>query len=157
MKMINKKGFMSVAVYFLVILTLVLVLFTIVSFVIRDKDIKEEVGIPRVIDEIYIEEALIKFHARNIFDVAVENMNNPDRGIFVQRFREELERYKNKDGEYYISNLDVAEIDESNVEVLGEKLILEIPIRISKIRENSEKESVDVFYSSSASFEKVFK
>ena len=86
-------------------------------------------------------------YLQDIFDNAVGNINqNDEKGKFIENYAEELSKYKDEDGKYYIENLMQVEeqLKEENIELSEEKLTFMLNLEL-KVGE-SYKEGIFITY-----------
>ncbi len=94
----NKKASMSLATVILVILTLLLLVSSLVTFSMKKAKIEETISSPKEIENAYLEAEIIKFHLRQISEKI--GKDNP-----IEDFTKELENYKNSKGLYVVPDL----------------------------------------------------
>ncbi len=150
-KKMNKKGD-TVSIVLLTALTLILVSVTIYYFIVSEKERTNILNIPVGIDSVYTKEAYLNFYLEASFDRASKDFAySYGKSKFIEKFKAELENYKDENGEYFIAGLDSVRnsVNESNVELTKTLLKLSIPIVIEG---NFQDQGLEVKYS----YEKVF-
>ena len=158
MLMKNKRA-MSLPILVLVILTIVLVFVSLFYFSSRDKQNKETLMIPSVIDELYRGEARLNFHLRDIFEKSVKNMQETkSQDVFISSFKDELNRFKSQNGNYLIQGMEQVEsqLNNKNIIIDSEKVILTLEIELFASKKD-DKQDTQVNYKYIKQFEKVFK
>tara|TARA_Y100000310_G_scaffold293944_1_gene323969 strand:+ start:177 stop:647 length:471 start_codon:yes stop_codon:yes gene_type:complete len=148
------KGAVSLSVVLLVLSCFVLISLSLTFFVIKEKDALGKIVISSDIDEIYVRQALLNFYVQDIFDKASEDfLIEEGVVVFVSNFKEELEMYRDGDGNYPIGELgDLENVDENMVELLEDRLVLRLDL-VAK----SKLEHMDITFNYQRDFEKVFK
>ncbi len=158
-KKMNKKA-ISPVIVFLVLLTLVLTVLTLIYINLKKEDIRQEMLMPVVIDEVYTEESLFDYYLQDLFDRAVGDMKEANVDVFFNNYNQELSRYK-QEGLYVIENLEYAEISKSDVSIEikegFQNLVLKKSFVIVQNQVKNGKKIVQVEYDYNKNFEKVFK
>lgn len=143
----NKKATMSISIVLLVLATLILSIFALFTFNLRDNEAREIVSYASYLEGIYAREEIINFYIQGIIDdIEVKNKEE-----FISKFKQELGKYKDKQGDYLLSELSQVEeqIKEENIDIAEGKLKITFNIEIEKNTEN-----LDVAYAYKKSFEK---
>jgi hypothetical protein len=166
MKISNNKKASSISIVLLVMLTLLVISVSLFYFMLSKKDIDKKVYISSLIDSVYIKEEILNYEVQNILENSCKDYTIEDgKSAFISEFSDELDKYKNSTGGYYIPELKQAEeqLKEENIELIqssnGEpnKLILKIVFTLGKsqVKAGFDEFKVDYFYTKE--FEKVFK
>ena len=144
------KGAVSLSVVLLVLSCFVLISLSLTFFVIKEKDALGKIVISSDIDEIYVRQALLNFYVQDIFDKASEDfLIEEGVVVFVSNFKEELEMYRDGDGNYPIGELgDLENVDENMVELLEDRLVLRLDL-VAK----SKLEHMDITFNYQRDFE----
>jgi len=158
----NKKA-VSLSILILVLACVSLSLWSLFYFSIKEGEFNQRIYIHTEVDEVYVKEVLINFYIQDVFDKAVEDLKFEEgKEGFVEKFKKELNKLKDKKGKYPIDDLKEIEevVDqenfESKIDLSEEKLILSLDI-VVKNDNLDERVGADVTYSYKKDFEKVFK
>jgi len=100
--LIDKKAGVSIAVVLLVIATIILSSFAIFSFITKQKNV-EEVIYGNSLQGVYAKESLLNFYIQEIGDRSAKGVSSE--ANFISNFKIELERYKDADENYLLSEL----------------------------------------------------
>jgi len=149
---LNKKADMSIPIVLLVLLTLVLTSFSLYSFVLREKNIKETMQVPLIIDIVYIEEAELNYYLQDIFDRSV-SLNSVE---FINNFENELAKYKGEDGIYLNKWLEQVEGQAENVEIDDGRISLVLDIEMKGRQTVGKQDVMGLDYNYKKVFEKNF-
>jgi len=150
----NKRASVAMAVSLLTLATLILVGISLVSFILYDNEIKDEIYVSKVIDEIYIQESQLNYVLGDIFDKVVEDFDKSQED-FINKFKIELEKYK-EDGEYLIGGLNQVEEQLGNVELSQERIILVLDFRVLGNQKINDKTKINVSYEYTKELSKDF-
>ncbi|MEK6872987.1 MAG: hypothetical protein AABW90_03165 [Nanoarchaeota archaeon] len=133
----NKKA-VSISILLLVISTLILSITSLSYLIIKNRDIKKTIVVSSEIDKLYLKESLLNFYLDDIFEKAVNEFNYVNgKQIFIDNFRKELEKYKDKNGLYPMSELKQAEsINEENLDLSEDKLVLRSRLELKEVYVN---------------------
>src|SRR3989344_5217065 len=141
LRKMNKKA-VEVSIVILVLMTLFLVGFS-VSYFISKENISETMHIPNVVDKVYVQETLLNYHLQKAFDKSFAGFNlENSESDFVLRFKSELEKYKNSDGEWMVYGMkEVYEnVNEGNVKIDSGSLSLKLDINSARVTKVLDKE-----------------
>lgn len=154
----NKKA-VSISILLLVISSLILSITSLSYFSIKNRDIKKTIGVSNEIDKLYLKESLLSFYLDDVFEKTVKDFNYVNgKQVFIDNFKKELEKYKDKNGLYPMTELKQAEsISEENLELLNDKLVLRLKLELKEVYVKEYDESGIFIYSYEKEFEKVFK
>ena len=160
MQLLKNKKAMSIAIVFLVLLSLTLMT-TILFYLNAEKEnTKEKIFLFNTMDQIHFDTNLINYYIQKIFDESTKDFKSTDsKSKFITQFLNNLTRYKNLEGNYLIKEFEQIkeQIKEENIELTSEKLILKINIDLEKSVKIKNKEALNIKYNYSKIFEKVFK
>src|SRR3989344_1874203 len=116
-KTMNKKAGVSIPIFIMTILVLALVAFSIPYFLNRERNIRGIVDAPKIMDDFAVEDILLDYYFEGIFDRTVAGMNFEDgEEVFIKRYLEELNNYKDEDESYFIKGFDEVEKQAENVQ-----------------------------------------
>lgn len=154
----NKKA-VSISILLLVISSLILSITSLSYLSIKNKDVKRTIGVSGEIDKLYLKESLLNFYLEDIFEKAVKDFNYLNgKRAFIDNFRKELERYKDKNGLYPINELkQVENISEENLELSENRLGLKLNLELKEVYVDNYDEGGVFTYNYEKDFEKVFK
>jgi len=144
----------TVSIVILVLMTLFLITISIAYFISKE-NVSETIQTPNVVDKVYVQEALLNYHLQKSFDKSFAGISLEDsEGDFVLRFKTELEKYKNSEGEWLVYGMkEVYEnIKEDNVKIDSGNLILSLDISLSRLVQTGGIEKIRVDYN----YEKEF-
>jgi hypothetical protein len=165
MKISNNKKASSISIVLLVMLTILIISISLVYFMFSKKETNKEVYISSLIDSISIKEGILNYEIQNILENSCKDYTIEDgKSVFISKFLDELNKYKNSSGSYYILELNQAEeqLKEENIELIQSsnqepnKLILKIVFTLGK---SQVKDGFDVFkvnYTYTKEFSKGF-
>lgn len=147
----NRKG-ISWPIIVLFFLGLGLTSMTYIYLNSLDEKIDATTDLHKSLNEVYIKKDLINFYTKNIFEKSVgENLG--DKSFLVDNFMSELKKYKDKENNYPLEELNQLEfISEENFDITDNSVIFRINLRIEK-----DDLDIKVVYSYEEKFEKVFK
>ena len=150
----NKQGTASIAIVLLVLLTVVLLTTSLFYFIIRDKRDTQSVYAPSFLKEIYFNEANINLYVQQIVDESSKNADS--KAVFIYNFKKNLEKYKDKDGNFIVFEL--GQIDtqlvEKNIELVSNNHFkIKLDFVLSKELLNQDKKIFSAVYSYSKVFE----
>ena len=128
----NKKASTPIGVGLLVMLTIVLVFFTLYSFNIKNKDIQEKINYPNSLDKIYVREELVNFYANEILDNSIAK----GKDNLKENVKAELIRYKDKEGKYLVEGLKQLEEQTDKIKVEGSKVSWKFNMTLQYSEEN---------------------
>mgnify|MGYP001595905303 FL=1 len=157
----NKKA-VSISILLLVVSSLILSITSLSYFSIKNRDIKKTIGVSSEIDKLYLKESLLNFYLRDVFEKAVmESSISSDietsKNVFIDNFRKELEKYKDKNGLYPMTELKQAEsIGEESLELSEDKLVLRLNLELKEVYVKEYDENGVFIYDYEKEFEKVF-
>jgi len=117
----NKKG-VSIPILLLVISCLIITAISLTYFIIKDRDIDEGNRISTEIDVVYLEQMLLNFYLQDVFDKSLIGFNG-NKQDFLNSFRIELLKYKDKEGKYPIDSLALFELKMLNEDYSDRVLI----------------------------------
>jgi hypothetical protein len=100
-KLKDKKAKMEISVLLLVIVTLILVIYSISAFYLRASKISSQLTSYEGIDEIYSSSERYTFNLRNIGQEVVNGGAN-DEGTFISGFKSELSKYFNNNEKLFL-------------------------------------------------------
>ena len=141
----NKKG-VSIPIAILTVLIIALVVFSIYYLNFREKNIRGIVDSSKIMDDFAIKDILLDYYLQTVFENAAGEMKFSDgKNVFISRFKQELENYKDEKGNYFVEELKIAEEQavEDNIGIDSENLIFNLNVQISR---SFEKISVDYIY-----------
>ena len=93
-KLKNKKAKMEIAVLLLVIVTLILVVYSISAFYLRASSVSSQLNSYKGLDEVYASFEVYGFNLRNIGQEVVNSGANSEES-FISGFKSELSKYFN--------------------------------------------------------------
>jgi len=155
----NKKA-ISVPILLLALSCAFLTLSSLAYFIIIDSNTGEIIRVSQEIDNVYLEEILLNFYVQDIFDKAVVGFNG-DKQAFLDNFRRELLKIKNKNGLYPVDSLALLDLRfqnedlASNVEVTANSITFR-PELIIKQGYSSEDDDISITYTYVKEFAKGF-
>ena len=134
----NKKSFgkrwnksaMSISIVFLVALTLILCVMTIYYFVISQNERSTTLNIPTQLDFVYSDSDYFNFYFENALHRATQGFKASEGpSAFTQKLRDELNKTLFfPEGN---SHIEYGPINESDVEILSDKIILNLNVAIT--------------------------
>ena len=128
----NKKASTPIGVGIIVVLTIVLVFFTLYSFNVNNKNIQEKINYPNSLDKIYVQEELINFYANEILDNSIaKGKNNLNENVKV-----EIGRYKDKKEKYLVEGLKQLEEQTDKININGKDVSWKLNMTLSYSEEN---------------------
>lgn len=151
----NKKA-ISISISLLVLSTLILSVLSLYYFYIKDKKISNfYIG---DINKIYEKQELLDFYLGDIFDKSSKDFSfEQGKREFLNKFKKELDNYKDKNELYPLEALRQAEqVNENNIELNENKLILKLELKLNQAYA-SKTEYYSINYNYKKNFEKVFK
>ncbi len=154
----NKKA-ISIAIFVLVISSLLLSIISLTFFYIKNNKIDTTIKVFNEMDKVYFKELLTNFYLQDIFDKAVEGVEvGGSKQVFIDNFNKELEDYKDKNERYPIQGLEFIgkQVLPENIELSNEKLVLKLRLTITKSYVSKD-ESGSFTYHYEKEFQKVFK
>lgn len=138
----NKRG-MSISIVLLVIATLVLSSFALVSFHTRQKSLQANLYSPAFLQDVYAQEAKINFYAGEVLEkIDVKGLSIDD---FKNKFNIELGKYKEESWEFIIKD--------ASIEKGKATITLEVKIK-GDAKDKDGKELYSVVYIYTKIFEK---
>ncbi len=156
MQKINKKADVSITI--LVFMVVVLTGTALFIFASDTGKISAKITDARFLDEIYLKENEINFYINEIIENSSHSETEEE---FIDNFKIQLERYKDKDGNFIMSELSQLEsqITEDNIKFENNKIEVEFVIRLEDkltVKEKKqEKEVLSVVYIYSKKFERI--
>lgn len=150
----NKRA-MSISIVLLVIMVFVIVGVCLFYFIINERQVGSTIHIPDKIDSLYTRENYLNFYLEDIFEKSAKDFKNSDGASgFINKFKSNLNGYKDKAGSYVISDISQveAQINENSVQFTDNKLILTLNLKL----EDKNEEGITVKYSYLKVFEKNF-
>ncbi|MFH1710873.1 MAG: hypothetical protein ABH840_01015 [Nanoarchaeota archaeon] len=146
----NKKGGMSMAILLLVFGTLILCTYTLYSFNTRSKTFDDTFVVSQAIGSVYSGEKEINFYVQSI----INTIDNPsDEADFINKFSEELDKYK-VNGKLY-----PPELEQVKKQLIIENIVKDngkFGIKLAILLSGSEKVDNVERYSVSYAYEKTF-
>lgn len=140
----NKKA-VSLPIFLLVITLILLLMFSLIIFYKHKQIIREDISLPEVLDEFYIQKILLESNLREIFNEASEDFASKE--DFIKKFSERLKYYRDSNENYLILGFkDIEEqIVEENIELVDNELVLRLNV---SLEENFVEEKYDVIFKS---------
>lgn len=129
----NKKANITIPV--LVLMTLVLAGATLLVFNINKGKIETNIGDYSLLNNVYLKESQLDFYINEVLDNVIKNFNiNEGKDKFIEKFKAELEKYKQEDGTYILGELEriKEQADEIIFDSADRKIILNLDIRIDE-------------------------
>jgi len=114
----NKKGGVPLSIVLIVVLSILLLATSLVSFVLRDKNFESTIYSTSTLDDIYSREAVINSQIQNIVDNSFQGISSDE--DFINNFKSQLNSYKNPEGVYL--NPDLKQVEE---QLLVDKIKIE--------------------------------
>lgn len=151
----NAKG-ISLPIYILGFLSVALIIFTLVAFNVKQKDVSDTIRISGSADLVDVNEAQVNFYLQECFDNALKDFK-PALGkeVFINNFLHELK----KNGEDYDFNAlkDVEkQIIPENIALTNNIISLKLNLNILTVIENDAERFIDIDYRYSKEFVKRF-
>ena len=122
----NKKGGVPLSIVLIVILSILLLATSLVSFVLRDKNFESTIYSTSVLDDIYSREAILNSQIQNMVDNSFQGITSEE--DFISNFRTQLNSYKDPEGVFL--NPDLKQVEE---QLLVEKVKIEKVDNVIKI------------------------
>jgi hypothetical protein len=166
MKISNNKKASSISIVLLVILTIFVISLSLFYFSLSKKDTDKKVYISSLIESVYIKEIILNYEVQNIFEDSFKEYKIADgKSAFIKNFSDQLNKYKNSSGSYYIPELIQVDeqLSEDKIEIIQgsneepDKLILKLNFTLNQIQVKDGFEEFSVNYTYAKEFEKVFK
>lgn len=135
---INKKWdkqAMALSIVLLVIMVFVIIGVCLIYFVLYVRGVGTTIHIPDKIDSLYTRENYLNFYLTDIFERSSKDFNfGQGKSKFIERFKNNLNDYKNKDGNYVVDDITQIEtqINEGNVNLDEGKISLSLNIVLSE-------------------------
>jgi hypothetical protein len=131
--LINKKA--DVAITLLVLMAVVLAGATLFVFNINQGKIETKIENYAFLNSVYLKENQMDFYINDILDEVIKNFDiNEGKDKFIEKFKIELEKYKQKGGNYTIKELKEVNEQADNLifDSIKKKIILNLDIRIDE-------------------------
>ncbi len=160
MKLKNNKKAMSIAITFLVLFSIAIMVLILFYLNLQKQDAKEKITIFNTLDKVYIESNLLDYYTEKIFKSSGSNFKPSNtKSEFIIEFLSNLNEYKNSEGIYFVPGLKQieAQINEENILLNSSRLKLKLNINSEKCLLKDGKKIIDIKYTYSKTFEKVFK
>jgi len=154
----NKRA-VSGSIGILVVVTLLLTVLSIFSFLKENSNINKEMLVSDSVDLAYFEKIQLDYILEDIFNKAAAGFNVAQgKEVFINQFKSEMADYKLVNGDYGLRGLKGVEgqLVESNVEVSEDSLVLNLELEVQG-HYVSEEDLVIVNYNYKKRLEKVFK
>lgn len=151
MVMKNKKA--DVAITLLVLMTLVLAGATLFIFNIHKGKIETNIENYVFLNTVYLKENQMDFYINNILDNIIKNFDvSEGRDKFIEKFKIELERYKQTGGGYIIKELEEVnkQVDDLIFDDINKKIILNLDIKLDE----EPNQNMKIAYAYKKTFEK---
>ena len=150
------KRAMSISIVLLVIMVFVIIGICLVYFILNERATGATIHIPDRIESLYARENYLNFYLQDIFEKSSKDFRYEEgASSFIEKFKNNLNDYKDKNGSYLIGGLYQVEMqinNESSVELTKDKLMLTLNL----ILEDKSEEGISVKYSYKKVFEKNF-
>lgn len=155
MSNLNKKGFLSLPILFLVLLEICLIMFTLFYFNSKHTVIERRIILSSEIDSVYFNEAQLNFVVQNILDKSIINASFTKED-FIREFKKELYKYNDSNGNYFVPGLNQveAQVVPSNIDLGDNHASIVLNFVIDNSAESDS--SLKVSYSYTKKFEKFF-
>ncbi len=152
----NKKAGMEISVVLLVIATLVLSGFVLLTFYTKQKSMQEKIYATKFLEDIYSKEEIVNFYINNVLENSVKDFNKEDGEVkLILNFKNELNKYKINNN-YIIPELAQIEkqVNEEHIKIEDNKATAEFQITLEdKVVENG-KAIFSAVYTYDKKFEK---
>jgi hypothetical protein len=133
------KRAMSISIVLLVIMVFVIIGICLMYFILYVRDTGSTLHIPDKIDSLYTRQNYLDFYLKDIFEKSTKDFNfGNSKGEFIERFKNNLYSYKNKNGNYDVIDLNLiqSQITEENVNLDNDKISLGLNIVLESGDEN---------------------
>lgn len=159
----NKKGGMSVSIALLVLATLVLSCFSLLTFYLREKNLREIIYLSSL-EDIYSKEAIVNFYIYEAMESAIKKSKNPDfsKADFITNFMAEINAYNLEKGAIVMELEQLKQqINEESIKYNAESKIVSaefqiiIEDKIVVMEDEKEKELFSASYTYKKKFEKA--
>jgi hypothetical protein len=147
----NKKA--NITILILVLMTLVLAGATLLVFNINQGKIETKIENYAFLNSVYLKENQMDFYINNILDDVIKNFEvNEGKDKFVEKFKIELEKYKQTDGSYSIKELEEVnkQVDDIIFDDINKRIILNLDIKLDE----EPNQNMKIAYAYKKTFEK---
>jgi len=148
--MTNKKANITIPV--LVLMTLMLAGATLLIFNINQGKIETNIGDYSLLNSVYLKENQMDFYINDILNEVIKIFDvNEGKDKFIEKFKIELEKYKQADGSYIVKELGKVNEQADNLifDSANKKIILNLDIRIDETNQD-----MNIAYAYTKTFEK---
>jgi hypothetical protein len=161
----NNKKAMSISITLLVMFTLLIVFVTLAIFITKTKSLKQDLEVSGTLDSVYLNETMINYYVNDIIEKSVNDFNiDSGKQVFIDNLKKELEKYKDSNGIYYVSELEQIEpqIKEENLGLTQgldgdiRRVFLTLDLSLTKIEKKDSSQLMKIEYNYTKSFSKDF-
>jgi len=147
----NKKA--NTAIILLVLMALVLAGATLFIFNINQGKVETKIQDYSFLNSVYLKENQMDFYINNILEDVIKNFDvNEGKDKFIEKFKIELEKYKQTDGSYLVKELEKVneQVEEIIFDRLNKKIALNLDIRLDE----KLNQDIEIAYAYKKTFEK---